>query len=64
MIEYTWTQLRYMAGIDSGDDPFVQDIKLSGWLGPCKYRIITAGDWDRARTQASDDGIEVLIIKE
>ena len=64
MIEYTVTQLRYLAGIYHEDSDFVQDVKLSGWLAGSKYRVVAAEQLEPQRESAQADGVEILIIKE
>lgn len=64
MQTYTLTQIRYMSGIDTTDDAFLQEIKMQAWLGERKYRVIQALALDSQREKAIQDGIEILIIKE
>jgi hypothetical protein len=53
-----------MAAIYHGDGDLEQDIKFDCWIDRRKYRITTVKNLAQERQRATEDGIEVLIIKE
>lgn len=64
MTEYTWAQIRYMAGIDPSDPEFVQDVKFWDWLRGSKYQVISRDLAAQARESARALGVEILILKD
>jgi hypothetical protein len=64
MIEFTWNQVKHIAGINHDDNELTLDIKFDTWVSRRKYRIITTGNYAQERNCAINDGIEILIIKE
>ena len=63
MEQITFERALALAGIDSSDSEFEQDIKFLQWMGNRKYQIIVP-----ATNESLPDGIglevEILIIKE
>ena len=63
MEQITFKQAVGMAGIDSSDSDFEQDVKFLQWMGSRKYQIIAPAT-NESLPDCIGSEVEILITKE